>query len=124
MKNSPRLIASYLLALTATAAAVSAFQPMTPLSSRQQRIGSSKVLLHESYSDDDGYEIRGETTANGIRRPQTTFGAENVPVEQRPSNEYLNLIGQPTFNWASQESGDSGLGIRLAVVYFAFLAFM
>ncbi|EED96095.1 predicted protein, partial [Thalassiosira pseudonana CCMP1335] len=43
-----------------------------------------------------------------------------VPVDQRPSNEYLNLMRQPTFPWASQESGDLGLGIRLGVIYVAF----
>ena len=90
-----------------------------------QRIASS-TILHESLDDTDdssGYEIRAKNT-NGSSRPQqqTTFGAENVPVDQRPSNEYLNLIQQPTFNWASQDSGDIGLGIRLAVIYVALFA--
>ena len=90
-----------------------------------QRIASS-TILHESLDDTDdssGYEIRAKNT-NGSSRPQqqTTFGAENVPVDQRPSNEYLNLIQQPTFNWASQDSGDVGLGIRLAVLYVALFA--
>ena len=88
-----------------------------------QRIASS--ILHESLDDTDdssGYEIRAKNTDGSSPRPQTTFGAENVPVDQRPSNEYLNLIQQPTFNWASQDSGDIGLGIRLAVIYVALFA--
>ena len=89
-----------------------------------QRIASS-TILHESLDDTDdssGYEIRAKNPNGSSPRPQTTFGAENVPVDQRPSNEYLNLIQQPTFNWASQDSGDIGLGIRLAVIYVALFA--
>ena len=88
-----------------------------------QRIASS-TILHESLDDTDdssGYEIRAKNTSSRPQQ-QTTFGAENVPVDQRPSNEYLNLIQQPTFNWASQDSGDIGLGIRLAVIYVALFA--
>ncbi|KAL7529343.1 hypothetical protein ACHAXR_002912 [Thalassiosira sp. AJA248-18] len=131
--NPPRFIGACIL-LAAAAASTSAFQP-TPQSrspivssrssshGRRQENNNQRSIgrLHESsYDDDDddtdGYEIRGENT--NIRRPTTTFGAENVPVEQRPSNEYLNLVQQPTFGWASQESGDVGLVIRLAVIYF------
>lgn len=86
--------------------------------SNNQRIGS--LALHQSSFDDDedsGYEIRGDNANAPARRPETTFGAENVPVEQRPSNEYLNLINAPTFGWASQESGDIGLILRLTVLY-------
>ncbi len=81
----------------------------------------------EDDDDDDteGYEIRGYYDTNNSKgsnrlRPETTFGAENVPVDFRPSNEYLNLVRQPTFGWASQECGDSGLAIRLAIVYAGF----
>eukprot|EP00804_Cyclotella_cryptica_P000139 CCRYP_019700-RA/>CCRYP_019700-RA protein AED:0.45 eAED:0.45 QI:0/-1/0/1/-1/1/1/0/290 len=73
-----------------------------------------------SNNDDEseGYEIRSQSTTS---RPETTtFGAENVPIDQRPSNEYLNLIRQPTFGWASQENGDIGLTLRLGIVYAAF----
>jgi len=76
------------------------------------------------YSDDDGgYEIRsGSGSGAGPEggAPRTTFGAENVPVDQRPSNEYLNLINAPTFGWASEENGDGGLLLRLAAMYVAF----
>ncbi|KAL7468960.1 hypothetical protein ACHAXS_009205, partial [Conticribra weissflogii] len=81
------------------------------------RLSTSNLKSYSLEDDDEGYEIRGLSDAN---RPETTFGAENVPVEQRPSNEYLNLIRQPTFGWASQESGDSGLAVRLAIIYAAF----
>ncbi len=108
----------------------------SPLSSRSQTQISRQnrnaevfrtnqlIPLAYSYDDDDGsgFEIRGDNTngSSGPRRPETTFGAENVPVEQRPSNEYLNLIQQPTFGWASQETGDAGLVFRLAAVYIGF----
>ena len=78
---------------------------------------SSSLKVYED-DDEEGYEI-----TNGGRNTQqttTSFGADNVPVEQRPSNEYLNLISQPLFGWASQELGDQGLGVRLAITYIAF----
>lgn len=79
-----------------------------------------------NYDDDDdddveGYEIRTPDDYSSMRRPDNAaFGAENVPMDFRPSNEYMNLIRQPTFGWASQESGNAGLAIRLAVVYVGF----
>ena len=74
----------------------------------------------EVYNDD---EMRFEVRSDSSFRPETsTFGAEAVPEEQRPSNEYLDLIRQPLFGWASQESGNSGLAIRLAATYVAFYA--
>ena len=78
--------------------------------------GASSSSFEDNDNDEDGYEIRRDTSL----RIETTFGAENVPVDQRPSNEYLNLIQQPTFAWASQESGDGGLVLRLAGTYIAF----
>lgn len=111
------------------ASSTTAFQPASPAvvsrqtivssefkhtSNNNQRFGS--VTLYESTPDDgDGFDIRTANSAG--RRQETTFGAENVPVEQRPSNEYLNLIQQPTFGWASQDSGDLGLVLRLSVLY-------
>lgn len=65
--------------------------------------------------DDDDFEFQ----AGGFK-PETSFGAEAVPEEQRPANEYLDLIRSPLFGWADQERGDSGLAIRLAAVYAAF----
>lgn len=84
------------------------------------RRSGSPALAYSPLDDESGYGIRGRNGGNGpARRPETTFGAENVPVDQRPSNEYLNLIQQPTFGWASLESGDAGLALRLAVIYAA-----
>ena len=90
-------------------------------------LASSPYNYDDEDDDDDteGYEIRGYYDTNNSKgsnrlRPETTFGAENVPVDFRPSNEYLNLVRQPTFGWASQECGDSGLAIRLAIVYAGF----
>ena len=90
------------------------------------RASSSSSSFEDNNDDEEGYEIRRDASVDSRRRRQstslrveTTFGAENVPVEQRPSNEYLNLIQQPTFAWASQESGDGGLVLRLAVTYIA-----
>ena len=87
------------------------------------RSSPSSSLLKAYYDDDDeeGYEINS-SGGSKTQQSSTSFGAENVPVEQRPSNEYLNLISQPLFGWASQEIGDQGLGIRLAVTYAAFFA--
>jgi len=148
MTNPLLFIGASLLLATKNASAFQSTP--TPLSStihqssaqsfnnNKQRIGhtiGSISSLHESpsprdrfqqlYDDDDddaddsGYEIRSND-ANGSPRPETTFGAENVPIDQRPSNEYLNLMRQPTFGWASQESGDVGLALRLAVIYVGF----
>jgi hypothetical protein len=70
-----------------------------------------------------GMELR-ESAANNndnddrtTKRPTTSFGADAVPEAQRPANEYLDLRNQPLFDWASQESGTSGLAIRLFVLY-------
>ncbi|KAL9188013.1 hypothetical protein ACHAXT_006391 [Thalassiosira profunda] len=89
---------------------------------RPQHPTRNRPLAYSNPDDADGYEIRGEGANGSSPRPETTFGAENVPVEQRPSNEYLNLIQQPTFGWASQETGDVGLVVRLAAIYGVFFA--
>lgn len=88
--------------------------PSHPYYYQGNEFGRIVPLRFSSSDEDEGYEVRGDA---GGSRPETTFGAENVPVEQRPSNEYLNLIRQPTFGWASQESGDEGLAARLAIIY-------
>jgi hypothetical protein len=41
--------------------------------------------------------------------PETSFGAEMVPEEQRPVNEYLDVIKSPMFGWASEKSGTKGV---------------
>ncbi len=135
MTNTMNFIAAASLLLSASSYnTASAFQSPAASSSlvrhRRPHAGTSRpppLPLGSSpndYDDDDteGYEIRdGRNTNNNSRpRPETTFGAANVPVDFRPSNEYLNLVRQPTFGWASQESGDSGLAIRLAIMYAGF----
>lgn len=108
------LVLNLIIALT-TNCASSAFQSV---STGHLSLVHNPLSRRYSTEEQDGYEIR--TTSQD--RPETTFGAENVPVEQRPSNEYLNLIRQPTFNWAAQESGNVGLAIRLAAIYILFFA--
>jgi hypothetical protein len=49
--------------------------------------------------------------------PETSFGAEAVPDDFIPVNEYLNLLRQPMFGWASEETGSKGFLIRLVAVY-------
>lgn len=115
MKSQLVLLSAFLASQTTLA-----FQPPTTnsnLTSKRSIATSQRASYYDDDEDDeDGYEIRVAESS----RPETTFGAEAVPVDQRPSNEYLNLMRQPTFPWASQESGDLGLGIRLGVIYVAF----
>ena len=47
--------------------------------------------------------------------PETSFGSETVPEDQRPINEYLNILRQPLFGWATE--GDQGLLLRLSILY-------
>lgn len=91
----------------------SAFQSSSHAAISARR-SSSSTIRYSDDSDSAGYEIRTESRQ---QIETTSFGAENVPVDQRPSNEYLNLIRQPTFGWASQDSGDIGLSVRLAILY-------
>ena len=52
-------------------------------------------------------------------RPETSFGSEAVPEDQRPINEFLDVTSQPLFGWASK--GVKGLLARLVILYsFAF----
>jgi len=94
----------------------SAFQPSSHAAVSARR-SSSSTIRYSDDSDSAGYEIRAENRNSRQQIETTSFGAENVPVDQRPSNEYLNLIQQPTFGWASQDSGDIGLSVRLAILY-------
>jgi len=58
---------------------------------------------------------------DNLKSARTTFGAEAVPEDQRPANEYLNLIQQPLFGWADEKSGNVGLAVRLLTTYLIFL---
>ena len=73
-----------------------------------------KSSLTMSYDD--------ELTSKGNFESVQSFGYEGVPEEQRPATEYNNLRQQLLFNWASEESGDSGLLIRLGITYVALFA--
>jgi len=57
-------------------------------------------------------------------RPETSFGADAVPENQRPVNEFLDVTSQPMFGWAALESGNLGLFSRLATVYSVLFAVM
>ena len=93
---------------------------------KRQRHSKSSLLVilnnnnNNDEDDEEGYEIRSDTRLSATTT-STSFGAENVPLDFRPSNEYINLINQPTFNWATTENGgDLGLLLRLVVTYIAF----
>jgi len=57
--------------------------------------------------------------ANDPNEGYRKFGETEVPDGQRPANEYADLVEQPLFGWASEQNGQRGLSIRLAVVYVA-----
>lgn len=116
------LVASPTLAFQPSGISKPSISPKIKRVSNQQQQRSLQQHAYSSDDEDSGFEIRSENNIPTRDRPETTFGAENVPVDQRPSNEYLNLIRQPTFGWASQESGDIGLGLRLVAVYGVFYA--
>jgi len=131
----PALVTSLALSVSAAAAAL-AFQPPPsthpathPAMTRRAGavVGRSGVrrpssLFYSATEEEDDDEMKFEVKSDSSFRPETSFGAEAVPEEQRPANEYLDLIRQPLFGWASQESGNSGLAIRLAATYVAFYA--
>lgn len=48
--------------------------------------------------------------------PETSFGAEVVPDGQRPVNEYLDMRRAPFFDWASNDVGESGVGVLFFLV--------
>lgn len=96
-------IGIFVLLVLATSASVGAFAPSgSSLSNRR----ATRTFV----SNDDELV------------PETSFGAEAVPEEQRPVNEYLDLLRQPLFGWASEEVGSKGLLIRLLAVYSVVFA--
>mmetsp|Transcript_26337 Transcript_26337/g.40249 ORF Transcript_26337/g.40249 Transcript_26337/m.40249 type:complete len:308 (+) Transcript_26337:96-1019(+) len=83
---------------------------------------SAKFRLDSDYDEEeDGVQIavKSSDLRNGdaVSSPTATFGAEAVPEEQRPANEYLNLIASPFFDWADKPSGSKEFFIRLSVLY-------
>jgi hypothetical protein len=77
-----------------------------------QKIGSPSRLQQE---EDDDWEFENLNRRNTL--PTATFGSEAVPMEQRPANEYLNLLSAPFFDWANRPSGNVALGVRLGGLY-------
>lgn len=71
-----------------------------------------------------GQEVDTDWNQQQLQRqqllPDTAFGAEGVPESQRPVNEYLDMMKQPLFGWAS-EDGSRGLLVRLGWVYLLVL---
>lgn len=98
-------IGIWLLSLLTTGATVDAFAPA----------GSSVAFAAKSSSYRSNTVIRVSREDELV--PETSFGAEAVPEQQRPVNEYLDLLRQPMFGWASEETGSKGLLIRLLAVY-------
>jgi len=68
-------------------------------------------------NNDEDEDEKGYLTDSFV--PETSFGSEAVPQEQLPINEYLDVIRQPLFDWASLPTGSRGLLTRLALVYGA-----
>lgn len=70
--------------------------------------------------DDDEYDKDDNdyddfNAAFSRRRPTTSFGgSDDVPENQRPVNEYLELLRQPLFDWATDTSK---LAVRCAALY-------
>ena len=62
-----------------------------------------------------GWRKQEEQDTYEVLRPETSFGSESVPEEQRPINEYLDVTSQPFFGWAA--TGTKGLLTRLAIFY-------
>jgi Conserved in the green lineage and diatoms 27 len=77
----------------------------------QRRRSHDLAAVDNNKGKDDGDDLFDSLL------PETSFGSEAVPEDQRPVNEYLDVTRQPLFDWASQESGSKGLFTRLAIFY-------
>jgi hypothetical protein len=71
---------------------------------------STSLTVALSFSRNDNEEIK-------TLRPETAFGSDAVPMDQRPVNEFLDVTSQPMFGWASTQSGNVGLLLRLLILY-------
>ena len=116
------LVSALVLFLVSAAAPTASFHPATRIAVSSPcraagcrgALGSLLPRARRDVGDDD---FEWDT---GGYKPETSFGAEAVPEDQRPANEYLDLIRQPLFAWADQERGDGGLAARLGATYLAF----
>lgn len=91
-------IITFVTLLLACAVQVSTFQPVSWSRNTPQ--------TYRRAIDDDEVEALTPTRA---------FGAEAVPEDQRPVNEFLDVTNQPFFGWA--KTGTKGLLTRLGVMY-------
>lgn len=101
---------------------VSCFQEPVLSWINRKEFRSSPTILHakSKFKLDDGNDDNDDDDdqlINVFNTPRTTFGAEAVPEDQRPANEYLELISSPLFDWADEESGSKGLMLRLVGLY-------
>jgi len=76
-------------------------------------LNSKKYRLDDEGGDDEVLERINVFDA----KFQRAFGSEEVPEDQRPANEYLNLISSPLFEWADRPDGGKALLLRLTVLY-------
>jgi hypothetical protein len=78
-----------------------------------------RVGLQSRLAPQSGSKLHAEKDGDKFKslKPETSFGADAVPEGQRPVNEYLDVTSQPLFGWASNESGNTGLLIRLVILY-------
>eukprot|EP00568_Trieres_chinensis_P005696 CAMPEP_0183291208 /NCGR_PEP_ID=MMETSP0160_2-20130417/702_1 /TAXON_ID=2839 ORGANISM="Odontella Sinensis, Strain Grunow 1884" /NCGR_SAMPLE_ID=MMETSP0160_2 /ASSEMBLY_ACC=CAM_ASM_000250 /LENGTH=282 /DNA_ID=CAMNT_0025451979 /DNA_START=37 /DNA_END=885 /DNA_ORIENTATION=+ len=98
------------------AGGAAAFSPRSAVAPRTTTAARTpSPLAYSPDFEDDDFDL-----TSSANKPRTSFGAEAVPEEQRPANEYLDLIRQPLFGWADETRGTKGLAIRLGAVYAAF----
>jgi len=70
------------------------------------------------------FRMSEESSSNEVRNFENvkSFGYEGVPEEQRPATEYNSMRQSLLFNWASEETGMTGLLTRLGITYAGFFA--
>ena len=74
-------------------------------------------LLMNRIPNTDDYRSINTSPSTEEFRPETNFGSENVPVAQRPINEYLDVTNQPFFTWARDSQTNSDLLLRFGLFY-------
>jgi hypothetical protein len=114
MKTMRHTTSTFLI-LAGTCSSVLAFQGVLPRAHVKPVLSrpSTTTALAVERKTDDNFETLV---------PETSFGAETVPKEQRPVNEYLDVTSQPFFGWANPENGSKGLLTRLVILYSVVFA--
>ena len=93
----------------------------------RRTITSSVMMSNIPPEDDNRSTMMNSNTASSSTstttfRPETNFGSENVPVAQRPINEYLDVTNQPFFTWARDSTTNIELFMKFLGCYtFLFL---